>query len=274
MEYQDLVNQFKESYRQIFEVQKSEGSISWAQHKKSNPNELVSPTIPFVGKDYLAQKTKILLYASAENLVGYNGYLDDDSYAINRHRSWFDSKNCDFFPKVHIAPITDGSLVIVLRYICDQLGIDMPNDPREFLETISFANFGKFSIKPKEGTKRNIDYPLDKSKLDCSMPYIESDLKILRPDIIVMFKTIYTTERSLIDEWKGDAQIISLTQINARTVNTNLKRRYAPKDEAELSPVIRDWYDSKHFYKNKFTNKTHKNFLSVFTYLDNILKQK
>ena len=269
MENNNLVNQLKESYRQIFEAQKLEGSISWAQHKSSNPSELVSPTIPFIGKNYLAQKTKILMYASAENLVGYNGYLDDDSYAINRHRSWFDAKNYDFFPKVHLKPIEDGSLVIVLRYICEKLGIEMPDTPKEFLESISFANFGKFSIQTDSNNK---DYAQNKSKLDCSMPYIECDLKILRPDIIVMFKTIYTTERSLIDEWKGDAQVISLTQINARTVNTNFKRRFALKDEIELSTVIRDWYDRKHFYENKFKNNTHKNFLSVFSYVDSILK--
>lgn len=104
------------------------------------------------------------------------------------------------------------------------------------------------------------------------MPYVEQDLKLLQPDIIVMFQTMYATEWSSIDGIKGDARIIGLTQINARTVNTNLKRRYTLKDESELSPVIRDWYDIKHFHENKFTNKTHKNFLSVFTYLDTILK--
>ena len=276
MEYQNLVNKFEESYRQIFEVQKSEGSISWAQHKKSNPNELVSPTIPFVGKNCAIQRTKILLYSSAENLSDYmnkekGGWLDEDAKAINRHRWYKDHTPSEFFPWVHISPITDGSLLIVLKYICEQLGIDMPTEPKEFVESIAFANFGKFSI---QSGASNVDYAQNKSKLDCSMPYVEQDLKLLKPDIIVMFKTIYATERSEIDRLKGDARIIGLTQINARTVNTNLKRRYALKDESELSPVIRDWYDKKHFYTNKFTNKTHKNFLSVFTYLDNILKQK
>ena len=148
----------------------------------------------------------------------------------------------------------------------------MPVTPKEFVEAISFANFGKFSIKPVKGSERNIDYAQSKSKLDCCMPYIEKDLEVLKPDIIVMFQTMYSAERSEIERLKGDAKLILLTQINARTVNTNLKRRYALKDEAELSPVIRDWYDSRHFNKNKFTNRTHTNFLSVFTYLDEVLK--
>ena len=271
MEYQDLVNQFKESYRQIFEVQKSEGSISWAQHKTSNPNELVSPTIPFVGKDYLAQKTKILLYASAENLVGYNGYLDDDSYAINRHRSWFDTKNYDFFPKVHIRPIEDGSLVIVLRYICEKLGIEMPDTPKDFLESISFANFGKFSIQTDSNNK---DYAGKTDKLDCSMPYIKVDLELLRPDVIVIFNSIYRKEKQSINEIKGNAQIIRICQINAGTVNRLISKKNSYKDVNELSPVIKEWYDFAHFNQNGFSGKTHQNFLSVFTYLDNILKQK
>lgn len=274
MEYQNLVNKFEESYRQIFEVQKSEGSISWAQHKKSNPNELVSPTIPFVGKNYFAQKTKILLYASAENLVGYNGYLDDDSYAINRHRSWFDTKSYDFFPKVHLKPIEDGSLVIVLRYICEKLGIEMPDTPKDFLESISFANFGKFSIQPKEGKNTNIDYPNDKQKMDCSMPYVKVDLELLHPDIIVMFKSIYGTESQNINAIKGNAQIIRIYQINAGTVNRLISKKNSNKDENELSPVIREWYDRSHFNQNGFTGTTRENYLSVFTYLDNILKQQ
>ena len=272
MEYKDLVNQLKESYRSIFAEQSAAGLLSWAQTKISNPAEIVSPTIPFIGKGYFAQGKKILLYASAENLAGYNGHLDDDGLAINRHRWYKDHVERDFYPWVHIAPVTDGSLLIVLRYICEQLGIDMPVTPKEFVEAISFANFGKFSIKLVKGSERNIDYAQSKSKLDCCMPYIEKDLEVLKPDIIVMFQTMYSAERSEIERLKGEAKLILLTQINARTVNTNLKRRYALKDETELSPVIRDWYDSRHFNKNKFTNRTHTNFLSVFTYLDEVLK--
>ena len=269
MEYQKLVEELSASYRSIFADQQTNGQIAWAQHKVSNPQEIVSPTIPFIGKNYTGQKTKVLLYASAENLAGYEGHLDNDAKAINRHRWYKDNVEREFFPWVHIAPITDGSLLIVLKYICEQLGIDMPATPKEFVESIAFANFGKFSIQTGSS---NVDYAQNKSKLDCSMPYVEQDLKLLQPDIIVMFQTMYATERSEIDSLKGDARIIGLTQINARTVNTNLKRRYALKDENELSPVIRDWYDIKHFHRNKFTNKTHKNFLSVFTYLDTILK--
>ena len=273
MEYKTLVEQLLCSYKKIFAKQSSAGEPSWAQHKKCTPNELVRPTIPFVGKDYTSQKTKIMLYASAENLSDYTGrdggWLDDDAKAINRHREWFNNKSVEFFPSVQIAPVSDGSLIIALRYICEKLNIEMPTTPKDFVESIAIANFGKFSIE--NGTK-NKDYAKDKEKLDCSLEYIKTELSILRPDIIVMFKSIYSTEKDEINAVKGDARVICTYQINAQTVNRLIHKNYFPKDINELSATIQNWYDKKHFHKNKFTNKTHDNFLSVFTYLDMVLK--
>lgn len=264
MEYKDLVDQLKESYRQIFAEQSAAGLLSWAQTKVSNPEELVSPTIPFVGKNYVAQKTKVLLYASAENLAKYNGHIDNDDIAINRHRKWFDdSVEKKFFPNVHIAPISDGSLLIVLRYMCEKLGIDMPETPKEFEEAIAFANFGKFSIN-----KTSKDYPKDKTKLDCCLPYVKRDLEVLQPDIIVMFKSIYKTEKESITAIKGKAEIRRIYQINVGNVNRIIAPKFILKDQSELSSVIRDWYDEQHFKENGFTGVSRKNFLSVFTYLD------
>lgn len=272
MEHKILVDQLKESYRQIFAEQSAAGVLSWAQTKLKNPSELVSPTIPFVGKDYHAQKTKVLLYASAEKLVDrnikYNGHIDDDGLAINRHRWYKDNVEREFFPMVHIRPIEDGCLLIVLRYICEQLGLDMPTTPKEFVESIAFANFGKFSDKTDK------DYAKDKAKLDCSMPYVKRDLELLQPDIIVMFKSIYETERENIKAIKGDAKVIPIYQINVRNINIQIKPKFALKDKNELSPVIQDWYDARHFNQNKFTGDNRKNFLSVFTYLDSVLKSR
>ena len=114
MEQQELVNELIASYRKLFAEQSAKDALPWAQTKRNNPNEFVSPTIPFVGKNYATQKTKILLYASAENLSGYldpknGGWLDNDEEAINRHRKWFDKySEGRFFPDVHLKPIKDG----------------------------------------------------------------------------------------------------------------------------------------------------------------------
>lgn len=89
--YESLVLNLLESYNKI----SKENTPEWAVHKR-NSDELVKPTIPFVGKQYAEQKMKILIYASAENLSDYwkgndkhwpGDWLDDDSCAANRHRN-------------------------------------------------------------------------------------------------------------------------------------------------------------------------------------------
>ena len=165
----------------------------------------------------------------------------------------------------------DSSNEGYIKYICEKLGIEMPDTPKDFLESISFANFGKFSIQTDSNNK---DYAGKKDKLDCSMPYIKVDLELLRPDVIVIFNSIYRKEKQSINEIKGNAQIIRICQINAGTVNRLISKKNSYKDVNELSPVIKEWYDFAHFNQNGFSGKTHQNFLSVFTYLDNILKQK
>ena len=66
---------------------------SWAKKKKSNHDEFIKCTIPFVGKDYFCHKPRILVYASAENLTKYNGDFDRDEDAVNRHRAYFDKES-------------------------------------------------------------------------------------------------------------------------------------------------------------------------------------
>ena len=57
-----------EIYRQVFTEKMN--TPAWAVHKSSpgHSHELIHCPIPFVGKYYEQQETKILLYASAENL--------------------------------------------------------------------------------------------------------------------------------------------------------------------------------------------------------------
>lgn len=99
---------------------------------------------PFVGNNYINSNPKILLYASAENLTGYNGYLDDDTAALLRYRSFFEhsnKSNNDFFPNVHIAPISDGSLILVVFYLLKQLGFSKHlNTPIDLIESIAFSS--------------------------------------------------------------------------------------------------------------------------------------
>lgn len=257
-----------ETYRRIFAERKNEPS--WAVHKHTPgcENELVHCAIPFVGEDYGSQKTKILIYASAENLSWYKEkcYLDDDTLAITRHRNSFNdsrSKPDLFFPDVHIQPFNNGYLTIIALYIYLKKCQDVEQmTPTEFLERISFANYGKYSIT----APKNIDYAKDREKLAASHAYIEQDLKILRPDVIVMPGTIYNTDRDFVDRHKGNAEIIRIYQILPRTINSKkMISKHDPADVNTLHPVVKDWYEHLKAWKN---NRTTENFLSVFPYLD------
>lgn len=257
----ELINK----YQSIFDEQMTSNQINWAAHKVCNPKDVVKPTIPFIGKNYGDIGIKILLYASAENLSNYSGNLDNDEVAINRHRRWFDkSENLDrFFPNVHIAPISDGCMMVALKYICDKLNIITPNHPADLMESIAFGNFGKFSIETKE---RNIDYASKYEYLQHSEPYIKADIEALQPELIIMINTIYRTEKSFMDSLVNSRKLITISQINAGTINKSIHKKYAEKDFSTLSEPVQTWYNQ--LGKNKIKNKTKRNFLSVFTYLD------
>ena len=271
MTHEAAVNTLMCRYKEIYK--RKGNSPDWAT-KKVNDNGLVHPPIPFVGKQYFEQPVKILLYASAENLNEYDGYIDDDSIAIDRHRYYFESsKSSDYeFPSVHIQPINNGALLLCACHIMSRLS-DVPIcTPADFLEKISCANYGKYTIKnniPNE-KKINKDYASNSAKLNESQEYIEADIEILHPDYIIMVKTMYEgtgNQKEFIDSIKGDATIIPIPQINGTTVNT-LKAFRESKMAAleELHPAINLWYPN-------LKSVSHKNFMRVFSYLDNIMSK-
>lgn len=262
-------------YKQIFSGRMNEPA--WAVHK-TTPNhtrELIHCSIPFVGKYYHQEKTKVLLYASAENLSDYcrkrQDYLDCDDYAVNRHRNSFDSSVLNpnvFFPDVHIQPINDGCLAIVALYVYLKFQSIDKISPSEFLEKISFANYGKYTITPE---KQNRDYASDPNYLKASHAYIKNDIKILAPDYIIMPKAIYWADRDFIDRIKGNAKIIPIYQINARNINLRIKN-YPRTALRELHPELMEWY--AHLGSNGISGKTKENFLSIFGYLDDVVQSQ
>jgi hypothetical protein len=251
-------------YSQIFS--KKENQPKWAVKKKDN-KEIVNPSIPFVGKNY--GKTKILLYASAENLGDYDGgWLDDNELAKNRHRFWFDNYSDNrFFPDVHIAPINKGGLVNILGYVSMKLYPDFKFDtPKELLEGVAFANFGKFSISVKK-EENNIDYAGDYQKLLESIEYIKTDLNILNPEILIIPESIYSHPRigKLISTDFPEIKVIPIYQIHHFNINgKNRLKQYKKKAKSDLGILV-DW-------QNKFgkglKGKTNENFYSYYTFLD------
>lgn len=268
--------QLQEMYKQIFAGRKNEPA--WATHKNAagHTHELIHCPIPFVGKNYAQQNLKILLYASAENLAGYTGYLDIDEVAISRHRNFFDwsvAEGKTYFPNVHIQPINDGALALVALYVymqCQPIG---QITPVEFLERISLANYCKYTIQAENtsGRFRNQDYANNSEYLRQSHDYLKADLEILKPDYIIMPKAIYWADKEFIDQVKGKAKIIPVYQMNARNINLRIKK-YPKTPMEELSPVLRSWYEALH--SNGITGKTKENFLSVFAYLDDVLQNQ
>lgn len=114
-----------------------------------------TPGIPFIGKNYFNQKTKIALYASAENLAHYERKPETipkflcDERVWNRHREANREGWDKFFPRLHIGPVEDGSLLCATLFICQKQGITTSENPNEFLEQLTVANVGKFSIAGK-----------------------------------------------------------------------------------------------------------------------------
>ncbi|MGL4981583.1 MAG: hypothetical protein ACRC4W_01775 [Treponemataceae bacterium] len=179
---------YAKNIKKIFSEDKQ--NPHWAARKKT-VDENIHPAIPFVGKNY--EKTRLLVYASAENLTYYEksdksiDKFENDELAINRRK--IKESKTSFFPNIHIAPINDGSLLICAAYILEKLNEELKyTTPYEFIENIAVDNFCKFSIKT--GSK-NIDYAKDLNKLEKSFAYVEEDLKILQPGILIIPKTIY-----------------------------------------------------------------------------------
>lgn len=266
MNMEKAVEELLKAYSEIFDRQ---GAPEWAVHKKGKPGEFVRPSIPFVGKDYFKQEHKILVYASAENLSKYDGRIDDDKKAVNRHRWYFEneSKSETEYPNVHMQPMNDGSLAVVVLYFLEKLGC-LPSDtitPKKLLETIAFGNFSKFSY---EGNgKTNEDKATNKKILGKSIKYIESDLEVLKPDYVIMPKSIFGTLNDDMDKIKGNAEIIGIYQINNRVINCTINRIYKNKKVTveSLDTTIASFYE-----KIKYKNKSKENFLSIFSYLDEV----
>lgn len=142
--------------------------------------------------------------------------------------------------------------------------------PADFLERISFANYCKYTIQPTS-SKPNQDYASWSSYLAESHDYIANDIITLKPDYIIMPKTIYWTDREFIDKVKGTARIIPIYQINARNINLRIKN-YPKMQKTDLEVVLADWCE--HLNQNGINGKTKENFYSIFRYIDDVMQNQ
>ena len=273
---------------------------SWAVHKRNYPDELVTPTIPFVGKEYAKQEKKILVYASAENLTGYwkgnneewcGDVLDDDIFARNRHRNYFDNKSKQEgrkIPFVHCGPLNDGGLLVAIMYLAYKLRNGKVEEPYSFYETIAFGNYGKFSIETefqkavrnnpqmsmnekntlrKTLEKRNEDYAGAHKYLKASHAYIENDISILEPDYIIMPSV---SDARFLRPYKN--KIINIYQINGQVINNmasengTMAGKYSKYNKEKLPAIIKECYEV-------IKGINQENFLYLFDYLDKVYEE-
>ncbi|MDD5022111.1 MAG: hypothetical protein PHR82_08315 [Endomicrobiaceae bacterium] len=165
-------------------------------------------------------------------------------------------------------PIDNGALVVITFYILKHLKGNLNyNRPIELLEDISCGNFGKFSI---EAHVKNIDYANKPDKLKYSFEYIEADLKILQPKILIMPYTIYKHRRvqQLITKNANKCKILPIYQITPTTINRHIKKY--PKKQLNEIGVLDKWHQE---ITGRITGKTKENFYSIYTYLDERIKK-
>ena len=182
------------------------------------------PAIPFVGKHYQNSKPKILSYASAENLCyAYDENLQPNDFEIHKLKSYEQFNRaryfCDHykkkFPDVHMEPFNNGAQLLITRHILSKLGYSskFSNEPYEFIEEISAANPGKFSI----ASTSNSDYASKRPKMSHSIEYIQEDFIQLKPEIVILPKTVFETINK-IKKWgkileSADIQNVKFIQI-------------------------------------------------------------
>ena len=293
--YNQLKNELISKYRDI----RKNSLPEWAVHKisPSNTDKIVVPTIPFIGKHYAEQKTKILVYASAEVLTDYcygqktdRPWLDEDEKAENRHRKCFDesiSQPNIFFPNVHITPMNDGALATAVMYLTTFLRDEQINEPRSFYETIAIGNYGKFSIETeyqyelrmntclsdeerrilkKEKQNINKDYAGNIDFLKASHEYIRADIDLLKPDYIIMPKvedkgfldSIISPHTKKIEIYQMGSTVINNMGLNGRNNPNNI---YKSRDIEQLPNVIQRAYQ-------EIKGINHEKYSYVFDYLD------
>jgi len=214
------------------------------------------PSIPFVGKDY-GRWGGILVYASAENLSRYvrdpkrrPTFLQDER-VLNRHRTALEEYPVRFFPQVHMAPFSDGSLLVATWYYVWRRFGDPPSEPRALIESIAAANFCKFSLDEAN----NRDYAGHPRKLAISVPYVEADLRILRPATVILPRSIWK-HREIQEAVRAAAPkacVVPLPQFNPRVVNIHLAKheeRAQTLAESLRATVLAAWVPRLKGYRN------------------------
>jgi len=236
---------------------KKEGYPDWAV-KNRKTNGYINPSIPYIGEKYFTKKRKIAIYAMAESLTYYlnsndeNPLLESDD-AWNRHgvsfTHWLASpqEGRHFFPDVHIQPINSGGLLCAAAFILYKMGWDFNSigEPKDFLSELVVAHYGKFSCREKTSK----DYARNWKLLRPSLPYLEKDLNVLQPDVLIFVGTIFRHKQvaKQIRSLLPNSTIFPIYQFAPRIIHGHLLAEFneraggLEKELADKFPLLSKW---------------------------------
>lgn len=150
--------------------------------------------------------------------------------------------------RVHIEPINNGGLLTVARHILAHIDSNssFSDTPQGFLSQIAVANPGKFSIRPKDGAGPvNRDYAGEPAKFKDQLDLIAFDLKLLKPRMLIIPKTIYQSlkKTDLGPELGKIEQTVIMRQVQPRAIYGRGQRAQpkAPREEWKLAGGYSNW---------------------------------
>ncbi len=216
--------------------------------------EDIAPAIPYVGEEYHDAPAKVFIYASAENLAGDLHHLQElraRSVRQQMHRSYGLRPRERQDQNVHIEPINNGALLKVARHILSfyPFGAEFSSSSsKAFLEQVSVANPGKFSIDPRKldrKPRKNLDYADDPGKFAVQRSYVETDFKHLAPQIVILPRKVFDSLQSagLDPLFQKQDHIILIQQVQFQAIYGKGKRRQptAPRPDWNTSTDYGAW---------------------------------
>lgn len=236
-DHKGLIDRLEFGYRSLY----NKGTPAWGYKG-------IAPAIPFVGEKYSESETKVLLYASAENLASNEKHrheLETRGLREQLLRSYGAKVLHHQDQNVHIEPINNGSLLKVARHILSHFDFGRcfsTTSSKEFLSQITVANPGKFSIDPETigmRKKKNLDYADSPEKFNDQRDYIGVDLQVLDPTLVIIPITILSTFREArMDSLLDSAEtIVAIKQVQFQAIFGKGKRRQLSKPKSEWNSM-------------------------------------
>jgi|GEM_PF-6185388 len=160
----------------------------WQRNKAPEWAYPIPPAISAIGS---TMERRILSLASSENISkGYSETLlkifkrEGFSHVVSRSR-W--EGNGSYFPYRHISPFNKGDQFIITWFALVVAGVNVSYDITQFAEQICTANAIKFTLL-RDQNMPNRD-PTGGLNLIASKPYLIADLKVVKPEIIIIPRT-------------------------------------------------------------------------------------